>query len=164
MGHPGTILTCFWPCWRHVGLSWRADRRQQSSFCKVRTSPTREHRFVVALTPFFNYLGVIAQLVALESICVILLAHSSSSVRSLQFVLSAYDTHQLLHVVAVLAAWSRIKPTAVVALIGTTLCEYVCWLATMAISAPESHSPLAVIHCDACFLTYAGLQQGPCLR
>ena len=59
LGHPGTILTCFWPCWRHFGLSRRADRRRQSSFGKIRTSLTREHHFVIALTPFFDYLGVI---------------------------------------------------------------------------------------------------------
>ena len=79
---------------------------------------------------------------------------------SLQSELSAYDDHQLLHVDAVRAAWSRIKPTAVVALIGITLCERVRWFAIMAIFASESHSPLADIHCDACFYTSAGLQRG----
>ena len=52
LGHPGTILTCFWPCWRHFGLSRRADQRRQSSFGKIRTSSTREHHSMVASRPF----------------------------------------------------------------------------------------------------------------
>ena len=60
LGHPGTILACFWPSWRHFGPSRRADRRRQSSFSKIRTSPTREHHSGVVsrlqLGPFWGHL------------------------------------------------------------------------------------------------------------
>ena len=59
LGRLGTISARLGPSWRHFGPSRRADRRRQSSFRKIRTSPTREHRFVVALRPSFHYLGVI---------------------------------------------------------------------------------------------------------
>ena len=59
LGRLGTISARLGPSWRHFGPSRRADRRRQSSFGKIRTSPTREHHFVVALRPSFDYLGVI---------------------------------------------------------------------------------------------------------
>ena len=59
LGRLGTISARLGPSWRHLGPSRRADRRRQNSFGKVRTSLTREHHFVVALTPFSDDLGVI---------------------------------------------------------------------------------------------------------
>ena len=51
LGRLGTISARLGPSWRHFGPSRRADRRRQSSFGKIRTSPTREHHFVVASRP-----------------------------------------------------------------------------------------------------------------